>query len=528
MKKSLVLIIALFSLMSVSKASHIVGGDVIVKWIGPTKNDFQVQVRVYRSCQPGAAGMPGSVSVNMYDLVTYAPQGSSINIVNPTITRLAFGDDCFTPTGLCVDEGVFIQNVTIPDNPSGNGYFFAYQIAARNAGITNIANSSSTAMTFYCEIPNPGNPATLNNSSPDIGIYPLDAYLCVNNSKQFQFNVSDADGDSLVYSLTQPLDQTAINPAPAFPYGTCAWAPGYSLANIVGGLTPMSINQSTGVITAEPNLLGTFVFAVRVEEFRNGVKIGETRRDVQYEALNCTTDSPPFEISGLADSTIVIPFAEEFCLDIIFQDSDIGDTVFLEISSPIFQLGAYGATLTPYQTNPNLYLYTYNHNNDSVLIPQNTYIDSLKSFMNIGTIAYRFCWTPGCEHLSDIPYDFNVKAFSLGCSGRIEDTLDFKIEVARPVGILTLIPNVFTPNGDGMNDTYKIDGYSNPCTDKLIVEIYNRWGLKVYQSEDYDFEWDGKNKSGHDVPPGTYFVVVKGIYGEIEIEEEKHTVSLMR
>ncbi len=285
MKKIILLILPLLLFISFSNASHIVGGDISVAWVGPGQNDFQIKVRILRSCAAASAGMPTTATVRVHDLVTYALT-QQFSITNPTITpNLPFGDPCWTPAGLCVDLGEFVQNVTIPNNP--NGYFLEYQICCRNAGITNLANPSSEGMTFYCEIPDPGNIATLANSSPDMGPIPLDAYLCVNTSKNFQFNVTDADGDSLVYSLVTPIDDGPANPAPAFPYNDVTWAAGYSLANIVGGTSPMVIDQNTGVMTAAPSLIGTFAFGVRVEEYRNGVKIGETRRDAQYESLNC-------------------------------------------------------------------------------------------------------------------------------------------------------------------------------------------------------------------------------------------------
>lgn len=513
-----------------TKASHIVGGDLTVKWIGPTKNDFQIQLRVFRSCQSGSAGMPTTGTVRVHDLVTYA-QTTSFNLTSPAITlNLPFGDDCFTPTGLCVDLGVFTQNVTLPDNP--NGYFLEYQICCRNAGITNLANPTGSAMTFYCEIPDPGNAATLNNSNPDMGDYPMDAYFCVGTSKNFSFNVTDVDGDSLHFSLVTPLDQQATpTPPPAFPYPDVVWAsvPNiYSLADMVGGLPPMTINSATGVMTAAPNLIGTYVFGVKVEEFRNGVKIGETRRDAQYEALNCTVDIPPSDLTGIQDSTLYFPFGTETCQDIIFRDLNVTDTIFLELNSVAFQFGATTVSLNPYQTNPDLYLYTYNSGDDSVLIPANTYIDSLNSVMNVGTVASRFCWSPDCEQISETPYEFNVYGFSIGCEGRVEDTLNFKIEVGLPNDELSLIPNVITPNGDGMNDVYKIAGISNPCTDKIKVQIYNRWGLLVFESAEYpEFEWDGTNKGGSKVSAGTYFVLVSGIFGEETVTLDQRSVTVL-
>ena len=51
-------------------------------------------------------------------------------------------------------------------------------------------------------------------------------------------------------------------------------------------------------------------------------------------------------------------------------------------------------------------------------------------------------------------------------------------------------PNAFTPNGDGINDEFCLKGW-NECTTSFYIAIYNRWGEKVYDSNDAAFCWDG-------------------------------------
>jgi gliding motility-associated-like protein len=63
------------------------------------------------------------------------------------------------------------------------------------------------------------------------------------------------------------------------------------------------------------------------------------------------------------------------------------------------------------------------------------------------------------------------------------------------------VPNVFTPNGDGYNDFFVIKGLEDyPNT---IVQIFNRWGKNVYESTNYQNDWDGKSLSD-----GIYFFVI--------------------
>ncbi len=67
------------------------------------------------------------------------------------------------------------------------------------------------------------------------------------------------------------------------------------------------------------------------------------------------------------------------------------------------------------------------------------------------------------------------------------------------------VPNTFTPNGDGVNDTWNIkylDSYPN-CT----VAVFNRWGQNVYSSNGYGIPWNGSYK-GTLLPTGTYYYLI--------------------
>ncbi len=63
--------------------------------------------------------------------------------------------------------------------------------------------------------------------------------------------------------------------------------------------------------------------------------------------------------------------------------------------------------------------------------------------------------------------------------------------------------NVFTPNNDGINDYFKLEGLSK-CGEAEII-IYNRWGQEIFKSGDKDFKWDGKTTNGEPVSEGVYF-----------------------
>jgi len=66
------------------------------------------------------------------------------------------------------------------------------------------------------------------------------------------------------------------------------------------------------------------------------------------------------------------------------------------------------------------------------------------------------------------------------------------------------IPNAFTPNGDGVNDTFHVRGNN---IDEVYLAVFNRWGQRVFESRDPEAAWDGTFK-GEQLPPDVYGVYV--------------------
>lgn len=86
-------------------------------------------------------------------------------------------------------------------------------------------------------------------------------------------------------------------------------------------------------------------------------------------------------------------------------------------------------------------------------------------------------------------------------------------------------PTAFTPNGDGLNDTYK-PGFIGIGT-ITDFSIYNRWGKLVYYSDDPEIGWDGTMNS-QEQEIGTYVVVIKGATQFGDLVSKTTTVALLR
>lgn len=87
------------------------------------------------------------------------------------------------------------------------------------------------------------------------------------------------------------------------------------------------------------------------------------------------------------------------------------------------------------------------------------------------------------------------------------------------------VPNVFTPNGDGVNDFFIL--HTANLTD-ITASIYDRWGVKMYQTTTStgNISWDGKNLAGQPVPAGTYFWIIKATGKDGQTYDEKGTVTV--
>ncbi|SEN13760.1 gliding motility-associated C-terminal domain-containing protein [Mucilaginibacter gossypiicola] len=105
---------------------------------------------------------------------------------------------------------------------------------------------------------------------------------------------------------------------------------------------------------------------------------------------------------------------------------------------------------------------------------------------------------PTASPMEDITYTLHVVSNS-GCGDEATD------EVFVRVYKKVVIPNTFTPNGDGVNDTWAIEALDTYPTS--TTQVFNRYGALVFKSTGYPQAWDGKY-GGRVIPSGTYYYVI--------------------
>jgi len=466
-------------------------------------------------------------------------------------------------------------------------------------------------MTFYAEIPDPA----LNNSSPIVGNYPPNGFLCVDKCQLLDLNIYDPDGDSLVFMLTTPFGSAntahssnggpTINQSVTFPkpYLHIIWKSPYNLNEIVGGSPLMSIDPVTGIITACLNQLGVYVFAVRIEEYRNGVKIGEIRDELQLQAIGCGINvAPAYEISPtpkalylVVDTTVLID--QQFCINVIAFDTILDtlgnyDSLYYSLTSELIDNQEFSSAVSfikdtgdvkrislpfcwtpvcddirvdPYKViykvydlvcgNDTVYLElniipSSGDDSPQLILPGGSVIevepgevidieilgqdinttDTLKMWAESvlpdgtviqgatfrpfettgGEITENFVWQTDCEHLQTGFPPYHVKYYLVG-AGCQSDTVTAEMDfvVKRNFDSFDSLPNIITPNGDEFNEVFSLNYVGDACLDgDFQVTIFDRWGKRVFESNDPSFLWAGKDKQGNDVGEGVYYYMI--------------------
>ena len=283
-------------------ADHIMGADITYTCLG--SNTYSLQLKIFRDC----SGIPmgNSISVDIFS-PTCGSQFVSLNLVpshsSPGNGRPnGFDGVVITPTcpgqpDVCnndpganygIEEYIYKGNVTL--TCAANDYTVTWTSCCRNFAITTLNNPGGTG--FYVNT-NLNNTLQQCNSSPNFLTRPT-PFICINQVVNYSHGVSDPDNDSLVFSLVNCQQSSGGSPT------SVNYAASYSGTNPLTA-TGLSIDPSSGALVFTPTAIQVGVLCVKVEEYRNGVKIGETVRDMQFRVINCPTNPPV--VSGIDSTT---------------------------------------------------------------------------------------------------------------------------------------------------------------------------------------------------------------------------------
>ncbi|RYD83071.1 MAG: gliding motility-associated C-terminal domain-containing protein, partial [Sphingobacteriales bacterium] len=483
-------VIILFLLLAFSaKASHLVGGNFSLQHIGGTQ--YKLTLKVFRDCENGIADFNKDVTVGMYDkandkLVRRIFMGNIVS--NEPLVFV--GDNCINiPTG-CTSIGTYNALITLdPDAYNSiSGYYFSWERCCRNTIIQNIVvgnQPGTTGEVYYMEIP----PLNIINSTPVFNRNPL-TLLCVNTPFSFNYDATDADGDSLVYTLVTPLkgfttskspnddtqkDYPLLYPGKAntyrYRYPEVQWKPGYNLeGNIMDANPKLEIDRNTGQLEVTPTRQGIYVISIRVEEYRNGIRLGEVRLDLQLTISSCNTNTTPKFNPEAYNKTYIVNATDTLQFPVIITDAN-GDSLYLEFDGTVF--GESPKIKEPYAT--------FNETKGKA------------------KIASDFSWITTCEHATGDTQTVNFRVRDNGCPIHKSAFSTIKIIVLPPP---TPLPpamaclerpdeNTLRINfGEYTSDKYFVYYLlmrKNPDSTETIIDTVYRDDLRTYIIDDKAF-----------------------------------------
>lgn len=298
-------LLALIFIAKPASATHIYGADLFYTHV--SGNTYTVTLVVYGDCS-GAAfsnliGASASVDVyngsSLYTTITLLQQSPTNGTeVTPVCASQINNTVCNGGTLPGVKKFTYARNVTLNTTSANWRFRFTGGMggttsAGRSASITNISNSTGSSIMNL--------EATLNNvnganSSPTYTTIPT-PFFCINKPANYNPGTVDINNDSLAYSLVAGLTPT----------GTVTYLTGYSATSPLSASTgTFSFTNTTGQLAFTPNLVQRSLVVNRVEEYRNGVLVGSSMREMTFVVLsNCNNNPPGGSISSNNGGTVI-------------------------------------------------------------------------------------------------------------------------------------------------------------------------------------------------------------------------------
>ncbi len=355
MKKRTLNLLIFLCLWSIgTKASHIFGGDLLYTHI--SGNTYQVKLSLYGDCAGSAFSLLAAATPQVtvynntvqYSTINLSSTGPGVN-VTPVCPQFANNTQCSNPSSTIpgVTRYIFVGNITLPSSSANWRFRFEGQLtnhlAGRSNSITNInIGTNGSLMSLEAKLNNLDFP---NNNSPQYTTVPT-PFFCINQPSSFNPGAVDPDADSLSFGLVNALE----------PAGTVNYSTGYSATSPVSA-TASGFNASNGQFNFTPNIVQISVVANEVSEYRNGILVGSSMREMNFVVQNnCNNSAPSGGITSPNGGVVVNPTFFRTCPapnTISFQVSPVdsnGDTINVTYSG--IPAGASASVTNNNTTNP--------------------------------------------------------------------------------------------------------------------------------------------------------------------------------
>jgi len=278
-------------------ASHIFGDELTYKCLGSGK--YEITLTIYQDCQlglPEAISQDNPLYINFFDDAGHAlfvdidgrPYFDSMWAA--TVTSIINSPEDACKPAACLQKMVVTKIYTLPViSTPGATYTAVVQRCCRTASVVNIDAPAATGATFYATIP--AN-STINNNAAIFKNDPV-YFFRINKPLVYDASATDADADSLSYEFCTAYAGGSNNDAKPYPlpppYTPVTYTMPFSYAHPITSSPDIQIDANTGIISGTPTAIGRYLVVVGCHEWRKGVTINTTRREIQFVITNCDT-----------------------------------------------------------------------------------------------------------------------------------------------------------------------------------------------------------------------------------------------
>ena len=382
-----------------ARATHLRAGEITAKSISNTSLTYEITVTTYHDEDGGKTASAGQKDIDL----CIKPFGTGIGTTFKVL-RIEF-----KLISKNTSRNIFRTTYTFP---SPGRFVINCGIRNRNENVINVKTSIMTP--FYLETILEINAALGLNKTPVLLNPPLDSARV---GQKFCHNPAafDGDGDSLAFRLSTPKQGesgacTGVNVGYSDPALGIDPAAKNELQNAPATLT---INAKTGDLCWDaPAVMGQYNIAFIIEEWRDGVKIGEIVRDMQIIVVEGVKNNRP-KIDPIAD--ICVEAGQPVQVNIKANDQD-NNKVFLSIYSGILNIDNDGLAFVP------------------PIIPTDFATFTPKDLVQAQPAVVQLNWKTNCNHIRFQPYQVVVKVEDRPGNGTVElaSFQTFNIVVVAP------------------------------------------------------------------------------------------------
>ncbi|MGY8988127.1 MAG: T9SS type A sorting domain-containing protein [Flavobacteriales bacterium] len=467
MKKLIILLSLVFTFSNTTEASHFMGGEITVTHV--SGNNYFIVLTAFRDMN-GITFPQVAQTISAYDSagnVTPILVNYHSNSVHPL-----YGFQTFTQVpnmAYPVEIDMWYDTVFIPTGIK----YLTWGSCCRNSSILNGVADDDFALLAEVTI------GSIINSSP---LFLTPPVMIVPQNVPWQYNPLpyDADGDSLVWSFAAPFGDALLYPL----YPLTITSPPSDPNNV------LRIDSITGQIDWTAPFQGNYVMMVKCEEYRNGVKIGEINRDMQYIVLLDTSIMAPV-VSNMA----TIPINNAGYLYIVTQPN---------------QNVSFSLMVDNFANNVSMQVF-----GEPFLLSNSA---TFTSVQNGTDVVGSFDWSPTNMETRINPY-FVVFRTTNG-SYSFDETI--QIEVSSVTSVNDIIVEEFNIFPNPTNDKFYIE-LSLDKTSKISIVVYNLLGEKV---RDFSVtKPSGKHllKSDFNLKSGNYIISI--LKDNVELKSEKLIIT---